>query len=478
MNELQLTENREEKTDTGFEFDLTPSQIVTELDHHIIGQKNAKKAVAIALRNRTRRRKLEPSIREEIYPKNILMIGPTGVGKTEIARRLAKLCRAPFLKVEATKYTEVGYVGRDVESMIRDLMSVSLNLVKAEFRKKVEEDARKKAEDLVLDILIPPPPAPSGTGYQTDFVSAEEEERKKSYQSTREIFRSRLRSGKFDSQEIEVELSAPNPGNMPSMQVFGAGNLEEMDSQLQNFLGDLMNRKNRKKKLPVQDALKLLAEQEAEKLLDPDKVNQEAVRRAEEAGIIFIDEIDKVAGKESRSGADVSREGVQRDLLPIVEGASVNTKAGPVRTDYILFIAAGAFHISKPSDLIPELQGRFPIRVELEKLSRNDFIKILTDTKSSLTKQYQALLSVEGVELDFSKDGIEELASTAFEVNESQENIGARRLNTILEKVLEDLSFEASDLKPEEKKITVTKEYVQKKIGKIVEDKDLSRYIL
>jgi ATP-dependent HslUV protease ATP-binding subunit HslU len=457
------------------ELDLTPAQIVQELDQYIIGQHTAKKAVAIALRNRSRRRKLEGSLREEIYPKNIIMIGATGVGKTEIARRLAKLYKAPFLKVEATKYTEVGYVGRDVESMIRDLANVSLSLVKAEFRKKVEEQAQQRAEEAILDILIPEPPTPAGHLEN----SLEEEERKKSYQNTRELMRRKLRSGKLNDQEIEIDTSNSTPG-VPMMQVFGATNLEEMDSQIQNILGDLMSsRRNKKRKLPISEALKVLSEIEAEKLLDQEKVNKEALRRVEEMGIIFIDEIDKVAGRENRSsGIDVSREGVQRDLLPIVEGATVNTKIGPVKTDHILFIAAGAFHMSKPSDLIPELQGRFPIRVELDKLTKEDFVKILTAPRSSLTKQYQALLGVDGVQLEFTEDGIQEIASIAFEVNEKHENIGARRLNTILEKVLEDLSFHAPDLPPDQKIQIIDKKFVQEKLKDIIEDRDLSRYIL
>ncbi|MCB1177135.1 MAG: ATP-dependent protease ATPase subunit HslU [Leptospiraceae bacterium] len=461
----------------GTKVEMTPAQIVTELDQHIVGQKNAKRAVAIALRNRTRRRKLDQVLREEIYPKNIIMIGPTGVGKTEIARRLAKLYRAPFLKIEATKYTEVGYVGRDVESMIRDLANISLSLVKSEFRKKVEEQAKIKAEDAVLDILIPEPPGNTVSGFASEEIRKEEEERKQSYLNTRELMRRKMKSGKMDDKEIEVDVTPPSPG-FPMMQVFGATNMEDMDNQLQNMLGDLVNKKNKKRKVPIPEALKLLSEIEAEKLLDQDKLNQEAARRVEEMGIIFIDEIDKVAGRENRSGADISREGVQRDLLPIVEGATINTKIGPVRTDHILFIAAGAFHMSKPSDLIPELQGRFPIRVELEKLTVDDFIKILTAPRSSLTKQYQALLGVDGVQLEFTNDGIEAIAKIASEVNEKHENIGARRLNTIIEKVLEDLSFDAPDL-PEDKKIqTINSEFVHSRLKDIIEDRDLSRYIL
>ncbi|MDX1957102.1 MAG: ATP-dependent protease ATPase subunit HslU [Leptospiraceae bacterium] len=479
MNELTKPEHKQIEE----EIELTPREIVNELDLHIIGQKNAKRAVAIALRNRTRRRKLDQSLRDEIYPKNIIMIGPTGVGKTEIARRLAKLCQAPFIKVEATKYTEVGYVGRDVESMVRDLLNVSISLVKQEFRIKVELEAEKKAEDVILEILIPEVSRPDtsssfGFGASSDVpLSPEEEERKKSYETTKELMRKKLNSGKLDEKEIEIDQAQPQAG-LPMMQVFGAGNLEDMDNQIQSMLGELTNKKPKKRKLPISEAREILKEQEVEKLLDQDKIHREAIRRAEEMGIIFIDEIDKVAGKDKGGGVDVSREGVQRDLLPIVEGATITTRYGSVKTDHMLFIAAGAFHISKPSDLIPELQGRFPIRVELEKLKLDDFVKILTATKSSLTKQYQALLAVDGVELNFLEDGITEIARIAFEVNEKNENIGARRLNTIVERVLEDISFDAPDLEPEQKKINVTSEFVQSKLKDIVEDRDLTRYIL
>ncbi len=454
--------------------DLTPREIVSRLDEYIVGQQNAKKAVAVALRNRTRRRKLPEEIREEVYPKNIIMIGPTGVGKTEIARRLSKLCGAPFLKVEATKYTEVGYVGRDVESMVRDLATISLNLVKAEFREKVKGAANAKAEEAILDLILPP----IFTKKEED-LNPEEKERNNSYKQSRERFRQMLREGKLDEQEIEIDLPKPSaPSSMPMLQVFGAGNMEDMDNQIQNLLGDLIPKKQGKRKVKVSEARKIVVDSEAEKLVDNDKIQSEAVRRAENMGIIFLDEIDKIAGKESRQGADVSREGVQRDLLPIVEGSTVSTKIGPLKTDHILFIAAGAFHMSKPSDLIPELQGRFPIRVELETLSREDFVKILSTPRSSLTKQYEALLETEGVILNFLKDGIEEIASMAFEMNEKNENIGARRLNTIMEKLLEDTSFNAPDLLPGEKNITIGKEFVQGKLKGIIEDKDLSRFIL
>ncbi|EMY79038.1 ATP-dependent protease HslVU, ATPase subunit [Leptospira weilii serovar Ranarum str. ICFT] len=464
------------------EEELTPRQIVTKLDEHIIGQKNAKKAVAVALRNRTRRKKLDPEMREEIYPKNIIMIGPTGVGKTEIARRLSKLCGAPFLKVEATKYTEVGYVGRDVESMIRDLAVISMNLVKQEFRTRVEETAKQKAEDSLLDILLPfPSENKHNSGQITGFATSplpDEEERKTHFLETREFMRKKLKTGKLDEQEVELDLPNPSMSQIPMLQVFGAGNLDDLDSQLQNVLGDMMPKKNKKRKLKIPEALKALEESEAEKLLDPDKVQKEALRRVEEMGIIFLDEIDKIAGREGKSGADVSREGVQRDLLPIVEGATVNTKIGPVKTDHILFIAAGAFHMTKPSDLIPELQGRFPIRVELEKLSRQDFEKILTAPRSSLTRQYEALLSTDGIQLEFTTDGIQEIARIAYDMNEKHENIGARRLNTILERLLEEVSFEGPDLAESQRKVKIDGKYVLGRLQDVIQDKDLSQYIL
>ncbi|EMO29241.1 ATP-dependent protease HslVU, ATPase subunit [Leptospira interrogans serovar Bataviae str. HAI135] len=458
------------------EEELTPREIVAKLDEHIISQKNAKKAVAIALRNRTRRKKLDPEMREEIYPKNIIMIGPTGVGKTEIARRLSKLCGAPFLKVEATKYTEVGYVGRDVESMIRDLAVISMNLVKQEFRIKVEETAKQKAEEVLLDILLP---FPGGSTHQITDSSqfTEEEDRKTHFLETREFMRKKLKAGKLDDQEVELDLPNPSVSQVPMLQVFGAGNLDDLDNQLQNVLGDILPKKI-KRKLKIPEALKALEESEAEKLLDPDKVQREALRRVEEMGIIFLDEIDKIAGREGKRGADVSREGVQRDLLPIVEGATVNTKIGPVKTDHILFIAAGAFHMTKPSDLIPELQGRFPIRVELEKLSREDFEKILTAPRSSLTRQYEALLSTDGIQLEFSSEGIQEIARIAYDMNEKHENIGARRLNTILERLLEEVSFEGPDLPENQRKVRIDGKYVNDRLQGVIQNKDLSQYIL
>ncbi|TGM04965.1 ATP-dependent protease ATPase subunit HslU [Leptospira jelokensis] len=454
--------------------ELTPRQIVERLDEHIIGQTKAKRAVAVALRNRSRRRKLDDSLKEEIYPKNIIMIGPTGVGKTEIARRLSKLCGAPFIKVEATKYTEVGYVGRDVESMVRDLAMGALNMVKSEFRDRVRDKAEERAEEIILDAILPP------IFYKKeDDLNPEEKERFQSYKESREKFREKLKKGILNEQEIEIDIPKPTAqSGMPMLQVFGAGNMEEMDNQIQNLLGDLMPKKSGKRKVKVLDAQKILLESEAEKLIDSDKIQSEAVRRVEEMGIIFLDEIDKIAGREGRQGADVSREGVQRDLLPIVEGSTVNTKLGPIKTDHILFIAAGAFHMTKPSDLIPELQGRFPIRVELETLTESDFIKILTTPKSSLTKQYEALLATEGVKIEYTEDGIAEIAKLAFQMNEKNENIGARRLNTIMEKLLEDTSFDAPDLPDDKKHVVINETYVSSQLKGIIEDKDLSRFIL
>ncbi|EPG66751.1 ATP-dependent protease ATPase subunit HslU [Leptospira wolffii] len=482
MSDLFPIPSEKEESKIGDD-ELTPRQIVSKLDEHIIGQKNAKRAVAVALRNRTRRRKLDPELREEIYPKNIIMIGPTGVGKTEIARRLSKLCGAPFLKVESTKFTEVGYVGRDVESIIRDLAMVSLNLVKQEFRKEVEGKAKERAEEALLDILLPFPskttsiadPHPPSIGFSTNV---DEDEREKRFLETRETMRKKLKSGKLDDQIVELDLPQAGPQGLPMLQVFGAGNMEDLDNHIQNVLGDLMPKKQKKRKLPIQEALKVLEESEAEKLLDPDKLQREAQKRVEEMGIVFLDEIDKIASKEGRAGADVSREGVQRDLLPIVEGATVNTKIGPIVTDHILFIAAGAFHMSKPSDLIPELQGRFPIRVELEKLSMDDFEKILTAPRSSLVKQYQALLATDGIQVEFTSDGIREIAKIAYEMNEKHENIGARRLNTIMERLLEDVSFEGPDLPENQRSLKIDQKTVESKLKGIVEDKDLSRYIL
>ncbi|HIE32432.1 MAG TPA: ATP-dependent protease ATPase subunit HslU, partial [Thermodesulfobacteriaceae bacterium] len=397
---------------------LTPREIVAELDKYIVGQEAAKKAVAIALRNRWRRQQVPPPLRDEIYPKNIIMIGPTGVGKTEIARRLARLSGSPFLKVEATKFTEVGYVGRDVESMIRDLTHIAVQMVKAEEQERVKERARKLAEDRVLDFLLPPTPHRPGGDTET-----------------REKFRQMLRDGKLDDRYIELDIE--DRPSMPMVEVFAASGLEEIEQQLRDMMSSLFPRKQKRRRVKVKEALELLTKTEAEKLIDMEKVTREAIRRTETSGIIFIDEIDKIASRGEGHGPDVSREGVQRDLLPIVEGTTVNTRYGMVRTDHILFIASGAFHVAKPSDLIPELQGRFPIRVELDPLTQKDFVRILTEPENALVKQYQALLATEGVELEFTSDGIEEIARIAFEVNERTENIGARRLYTVMEKLLE-----------------------------------------
>jgi len=442
---------------------LTPKRIVEELDRYIIGQNKAKKAVAIALRNRWRRQRLSDDIRDEVLPKNIIMIGPTGVGKTEIARRLAKLASAPFMKVEASKFTEVGYVGRDVESMIRDLTEISLNMVKTEYMEKVQERARTLAEERLLDYLLPQPRAPRGT---------EAEEEKEKYRQTRERLRQQLHEGKLDSRYVDIEVKEKA---MPFGVVSNVG-LEELEINLKEMLGNFLPEKQKRKKVKVPEALTMLVQEEAGKLIDMDKVTKEAIERVEQTGIVFIDEIDKIASKGSSYGPDVSREGVQRDLLPIVEGSTVSTKHGPVRTDHILFIAAGAFHMTKPSDLIPELQGRFPIRVELEHLGKDEFIRILKEPYNALTKQYVALLATENVEIEFTDDAVEEIAGIAATVNEKAENIGARRLHTVLEKLLEDISFGA----PERKngKLIIDSQYVRSQLSDIVKDEDLSRYIL
>ncbi len=445
---------------------FTPREIVSELDRYIIGQNNAKRAVSIALRNRWRRQRVSPELKDEIAPKNILMIGPTGVGKTEIARRLAKLAQAPFLKVEASKFTEVGYVGRDVESMIRDLTDIAIKMVTDEEKITVRTKAEELAEERMLDLLFPKP-APA-TPTDTEVETPPETEQS----DTREKLRKLLRDGKLDERFVDVEVSSKN---FP-IQVFSPGGLEEMDVNISDMLGNLFPKKTKKRKVKVPEALEILAQEEAQKLIDMDNVIKLAIDRVEQSGIIFIDEIDKVAGRESTAGPDVSREGVQRDLLPIIEGCSVNTKHGMVRTDHVLFIGAGAFHVSKPSDLIPELQGRFPIRVELESLTTEDFVSILTQPKNALIKQYIELLNTENIELVFTEDSILEIAETAQHVNESTENIGARRLHTVLEKMLDEISFNAPDMK--EEKIVIDANYVKDKIAEIVKDRDLSRYIL
>jgi ATP-dependent HslUV protease ATP-binding subunit HslU len=444
--------------------DLTPRKIVEELDNYIIGQNKAKKAVAIAMRNRWRRQRLSPELKDEVLPKNIIMIGPTGVGKTEIARRLSRLANAPFVKVEASKFTEVGYVGRDVESMVRDLTEISISMVKAEHIEKVQEKAKTLAEERLLDLLLPPPRNAKGAGL-------EEEEREK-YKDTRERLRAQLRAGKLDNRYVDIEVKEKV---VPFGVVSNVG-LEELEINLKEMLGSFMPEKSKRRKVKVPEALNIIMQEEANKLIDIEKVTKEAIERAEQSGIVFVDEIDKIASRGHAHGPDVSREGVQRDLLPIVEGTTVSTKHGQVKTDHILFIAAGAFHMSKPSDLIPELQGRFPIRVELDHLGKAEFIRILTEPYNALIKQYTALLATEEVALDFTEDSIEEIADIAAYVNEKTENIGARRLHTVLEKLLEDISFEA----PEKKngKLVIDEKYVKDKLSEIVKDEDLSRYIL
>ena len=450
--------------------ELTPREIVAELDKHVVGQKDAKRAVAIALRNRMRRQKLTPDLAEEVIPKNIIMIGPTGVGKTEIARRLAKLANSPFLKVEASKFTEVGYVGRDVESMIRDLVEISIDNIRAEKLEDVADKAELNAEERLLDILLPPA-ALSNQPQQAGFVL--ESSTGDSYSRTREKLRQQLREGKLDDRTVEIETREKN---FPSFEIITNQGVEEMDVNVRDMLPNIFGQRTKKRKMKVNEAFEYLIQEEEQRLIDMDQVTRMAIDRVEDAGIIFLDEIDKIAGREGGHGPDVSREGVQRDILPIVEGTTVNTRYGMVRTDHILFIAAGAFHVSKPSDLIPELQGRFPIRVELKSLTMEDFVRILTEPKSSLTKQYTALLETEGLKLEFTPDALEEIARFAFRVNEGTENIGARRLHTIMERVLDDISFSASDKKGEH--ITIDAEYVGKMLADIVKDQDLSRYIL
>jgi ATP-dependent HslUV protease ATP-binding subunit HslU len=445
---------------------LTPRQIVAELDKYVVGQHQAKRAVAIALRNRMRRRKLPAEMAEEVVPKNILMIGPTGVGKTEIARRLAKLAQSPFLKVEASKFTEVGYVGRDVESMLRDLTEISVEMVREERTSEVREKARQNAEERVLDLLLPPLPPASEYDEQASSIRDQA-------QRTREKLREQLRDGRLDQKQVEIDV---RERSFPSFEIIAGSSVEEVDINVKDMLPGLFQGRTKKRRVRVPEALDALEQEEAQKLVDMDTVARAAVERAQESGIIFIDEIDKVAGRESGQGPDVSREGVQRDILPIVEGTTVNTKYGMVRTDHILFIAAGAFHVSKPSDLIPELQGRFPIRVELEALGREDFVRILTEPKSALVRQYTALLSTEAIELQFTSGAIERIADFAALVNDRTENIGARRLHTVMEKLLDELSFEAPDMGGRE--VTIDDAYVDRMLSDIARNEDLSRYIL
>jgi ATP-dependent HslUV protease ATP-binding subunit HslU len=449
--------------------DLTPKEIVSELDKYVVGQHDAKRAVAIALRNRMRRQKLPPDIAEEIMPKNIIMIGPTGVGKTEIARRLARLANSPFLKVEASKFTEVGYVGRDVESMIRDLVEIAIDMVREEKLEEVTEKAELQAEERLLDLLLPGAPAPQSS--TAGFALATEEG--DSTSRTREKFRQQLREGKLDEKMVELEV---RERSTPAFEIISNQGVEEMDINIKDMLPNIFGQRTKKRKMKVSEAFEYLVQEEESRLIDMDQVTRTAVERVEQSGIIFLDEIDKIAGRESGHGPDVSREGVQRDILPIVEGTTVNTRYGMVRTDHVLFIAAGAFHVSKPSDLIPELQGRFPIRVELKSLTMADFIAILTEPKSSLVKQYTALLETEGLKLEFTREALDEVARFAFQVNESTENIGARRLHTIMERVLDEISFNAPEM--EDKAVKVDADYVKKMLVDIVKDQDLSRYIL
>lgn len=449
---------------------MTPREIVAELDKHVVGQHEAKRAVAIALRNRMRRQKLSSELAEEILPKNIIMIGPTGVGKTEIARRLARLTSSPFLKVEASRFTEVGYVGRDVESMIRDLVEIGIEMVREEKLEEIADRAEQNAEERLLDLLLPPTPPP-----KKDPVNGEEQRRQADHFSrTREKLRSQFREGKLDDRLVEVDV---RERSLPSFEVISSSGVEEMDINIKDLLPGMFGQRTKKRKMKVAEAIDHLTQEEENRLIDMDQVTRTAVERAEQSGILFIDEIDKISGRErNQGGPDVSREGVQRDILPIVEGTTVNTRYGMVRTDHILFIAAGAFHTSKPSDLIPELQGRFPIRVELRALNVDDFIRILQEPKSALVKQYTALLGTEGIQLSFTKDAIEELAGFAATVNDQTENIGARRLHTIMEKLLDEISFEGPDLK--KKDVRIDREYVRNQLADIIKDQDLSRYIL
>ena len=449
---------------------LTPREIVQELDKYIVGQDDAKRAVAIALRNRWRRQQLAPELRNEVAPKNIIMIGPTGVGKTEVARRLASLAHSPFLKIEASKFTEVGYVGRDVESMIRDLTELGKNMVQQEEMQRVQEKAAENAEERLWDLLLPHPPSPPDAEPSGNLDDLGQQH----YQKTREKFRQYLRDGKLDDRFVELEVQ--DGSNLPMIEVVSGSGLEDMGIHIKDMLGNLFPQRKKRRKAKVPDAFNILMQEEAQRLVDMDAVVKEAVRRVEQSGIIFLDELDKIAGRERSGGPDVSREGVQRDLLPIIEGSTVNTKYGMVKTDHILFIAAGAFHVSKPSDLIPELQGRFPIRVELQALGKDDFVRILREPRNALLKQYRALLDTEGVEVVFSDDAIEEIAAIADRVNQQTENIGARRLYTILERLLDDLSFRASDMT--EAQVTIDRQYVTERLEDIVSSEDITRYIL
>ncbi|MDV6316645.1 ATP-dependent protease ATPase subunit HslU [Idiomarina sp. HP20-50] len=451
--------------------EMTPREIVDELNRHIIGQDKAKRAVAVALRNRWRRMQLDDELRQEVTPKNILMIGPTGVGKTEIARRLAKLAKAPFIKVEATKFTEVGYVGKEIESIIKDLTDVAVKQTREEMMQKVRYRAEEAAEERILDVLLPPAKK-SSSGWAQQPQDEGESKSNEEERGTRQVFRKKLREGQLDDKEIEIDLAMPQMG----VEIMAPPGMEEMTSQLQNMFQNMGNEKTKVRKMRIKDAYKQLVDEEAAKLLNPDDVKEAAIESVEQNGIVFLDEIDKICKRGDTSGPDVSREGVQRDLLPLVEGTTVNTKHGMIKTDHILFIASGAFQMSKPSDLIPELQGRLPIRVELEALTSGDFVRILTEPSASLTTQYHALLNTEGVEVNFTEDGIQRIAEVAFHVNETTENIGARRLHTVLERLMEEISFHATDHSGE--KLTVDAEYVNEHVGELSQDEDLSRFIL